>query len=404
VISGTESLGDTLTFDSLHITGTGTLAVNPYKAGGASGWVYVKANTITIDKGGSIVADAGGYPGVADMNGMCLPMSNGCGGLGVMAGLPGGGGGYFAAGADGTNESTAKMCQSYPTSPGGMAFFDMATKALALGSAGGAAHPLTTTPGTAGGNGGGGIQLQAAVVILNGMLSAAGATPNTAGGVGPGGGSGGSIEIFSAALSGAGTVSVNGGDGPQGAGIGTSEPPNNGGGGSGGVILLHLPAGASKGTLAFTASGGQTGTDCSSSANGGNGMEIDAPLTGTCIDVDGDGHNSKQCGGDDCDDSDPAVHPGALELCNGKDDNCDGQIDEAPNECTTKGEVCGQLNGLPMCVPPPPDGGADGGGADLSYIDVSGGCAVPEGLPRRGGPAVALGLAALAFAASRKRR
>ena len=165
----------------------------PVQGGGASGWVYVKANTITIDLGGSIVADDGGYPGVADMSGMCLPMSNGCGGVGVMAGLPGGGGGYFAAGADGTDESTATMCQSYPTSPGGMAFFDMATKALALGSAGGAAHPLSTTPGTAGGNGGGGIQLQAAVVVLNGTLSAAGATPNTAGGVGPGGGSGGSI-------------------------------------------------------------------------------------------------------------------------------------------------------------------------------------------------------------------
>ncbi len=30
----------------------------------------------------------------------------------------------------------------------------------------------------------------------------------------------------------------------------------------------------------------------------------------------------------DCDDSDPAVYPGAEELCNNKDDNCDGQIDE----------------------------------------------------------------------------
>ncbi len=32
--------------------------------------------------------------------------------------------------------------------------------------------------------------------------------------------------------------------------------------------------------------------------------------------------------GTDCDDSDPAVNPGALELCNGVDDDCDGSTDE----------------------------------------------------------------------------
>lgn len=41
-------------------------------------------------------------------------------------------------------------------------------------------------------------------------------------------------------------------------------------------------------------------------------------------DADGDGSPASR----DCDDSDPAVFPGAEERCNGEDDDCDGAIDE----------------------------------------------------------------------------
>lgn len=63
------------------------------------------------------------------------------------------------------------------------------------------------------------------------------------------------------------------------------------------------------------------------------------------LDRDGDGFiadwaGGVTCGGDDCDDGNPDVHPGATELCNGIDDNCDGDVDEGcaiplPDDCST---------------------------------------------------------------------
>ena len=47
-----------------------------------------------------------------------------------------------------------------------------------------------------------------------------------------------------------------------------------------------------------------------------------------CPDVDGDGFIDAACGGDDCDDADPAHFPGADEWCDGDDDDCDGVVDE----------------------------------------------------------------------------
>ena len=44
-----------------------------------------------------------------------------------------------------------------------------------------------------------------------------------------------------------------------------------------------------------------------------------------CGDRDGDGFISTDCGGDDCDDTDAAIHPGAIDWCgDGIDQNCSG--------------------------------------------------------------------------------
>ncbi len=65
----------------------------------------------------------------------------------------------------------------------------------------------------------------------------------------------------------------------------------------------------------------------------------------SCVDADGDGYNvtGGLCGPVDCDDMNASIHPGAVELCNGVDDNCNGEIDE--------GGVCGECQTDDDCPP-----------------------------------------------------
>jgi hypothetical protein len=84
--------------------------------------------------------------------------------------------------------------------------------------------------------------------------------------------------------------------------------------------------------------------DCDGSVD-----EADAVDAGTWyLDGDGDGWgadgaSTEACSqpsgtvaeGGDCDDAEPAVHPGATESCNGIDDDCDGSVDEEPSDGDT---------------------------------------------------------------------
>jgi hypothetical protein len=96
-----------------------------------------------------------------------------------------------------------------------------------------------------------------------------------------------------------------------------------------------------------------------------------APAVTMWPDGDGDGYYTSQTGtpkmgcgnvagyaarGGDCDDRDATVHPGATEICNLKDDNCDGQIDERVRPicgvgwCARYSRSCDPAD----CVPGPP--------------------------------------------------
>ena len=70
----------------------------------------------------------------------------------------------------------------------------------------------------------------------------------------------------------------------------------------------------------------------------------------TSPDGDGDGYTVAQ---GDCNDNNASIHPGAAELCNGVDDNCDGTVDEGFNglgtQCTAGTGAC-QRTGTTVCT------------------------------------------------------
>lgn len=107
--------------------------------------------------------------------------------------------------------------------------------------------------------------------------------------------------------------------------------------------------------------------------------EVDPALTTHYQDVDGDGFGDPDTAfvnelevmegvvqnGDDCDDTDPGVNPDSVEICDGIDQDCDGEVDEEavdaqPFFLDGDGDGFGTLPLGAACTPPPGAAEADG--------------------------------------------
>jgi hypothetical protein len=238
-----NTVSGTLQFGNLLIGSNSTLQTYPI-----SQQQVIVALTATVQAGGALNADG---------------VSSGGQGIGQTLNLTGGGG--ASAGSGGASALNA---------PGGNPFSDSFTLPLSVGSRGGAGF------NGSGGNGGGSFRMTVdGTLRVDGRISADGAASPTLNG---GGGSGGTVSLSAAVLSGSGTISANGGSGNA-EGGGGGGGANFGGAGTifmGPVQLLPNPIFVGPGPRLIVDNGGVLGGYTPLFSSQGN---FDLTVTGGAI-------------------------------------------------------------------------------------------------------------------------
>ncbi len=140
-------------------------------------------------------------------------------------------------------------------------------------------------------------------------------------------------------------------------------------------IRCSVDAGGSQSKATAEICGNGLDDDCDGVVDNGCPAPPPPSVTTTCYpDADGDGYPASSGSVDvagstcpsgyivarsdgkwDCNDADPTIHPGAVEICDGKDDNCDGQIDEGFRigaACTGNFGICAKATGVIECASP----------------------------------------------------
>ena len=120
--------------------------------------------------------------------------------------------------------------------------------------------------------------------------------------------------------------------------------------------LCTVTQGGCVGEGVYVCNAAQDGVECNAQINptpevcDGLDNDCDGVVDNGFPDQDTDGYTTCT----DCDDTNPAVNPGATEVCNGIDDDCDGAVDE---DDPTMGDPCGSgtdegecQRGVLMCV------------------------------------------------------
>jgi len=91
------------------------------------------------------------------------------------------------------------------------------------------------------------------------------------------------------------------------------------------------------------------------------------------LDGDNDRFAAPACGGADCNDADPNANPGFAEVCDSRDNNCDGQVDEDPTVslCSASHNVVCRAGRCVCGTSTPPLTPCSAGGGRYECIDVN---------------------------------